>query len=587
MRFLLILILSIIYSNVGAFDASFYAQTQNIFPNKYDIYWKTTDTDIFLALVLKDHSSWVGFGFGEQTSGGMPGSDVVLLEWDNTTLKVSDRYTLGTYEPIIDTCDSNWILTSYETTNDVLYIELKRVLDTQDSQDRPVIQGGMRVIAAFGTTPTVQYHEANRLATVVTFIPSGVVAPPLEGNITTVSLRMNMVIPNVVTTYACHAFTVPHDTNTHIVEFRPYIQPGNEQLVHHFLLTICEYENVTGNLVHDYAGLNSQLCYQSPLGNIAGGCRSLAYGWAVGAGDYPLPAEAGFAVGPDPDSIHYVILETHYNNPTMMVGVNDRSGVDLILTDQLRQHEVGVFWMGDVFTSGKPIPAQTADYGVEGECLAKCTSYWDHEINVFASFLHMHSVGSAIYTVLTRHDNTSSEQMITNRIEFWDFGLQQYTPVNFVIRPGDSLNTVCQYNTLGSSTPVRFGPASSDEMCMDFLWYYPRLLSPSGNDFTFCGMIGEELQAYPNGSIDYVSDQQSSVCGTILDLPTILDDTGKTLLNPQYPLPNRADLDKRKFGITPVCNAPPPPTGEPSSSSSLTYTFAFMLIHMIIVFFHT
>jgi len=584
MTFLIILILSIIYSNAGAFDASFYDKTQTIFPDKYEIHWKTDDKDLFLALVVYNHSSWVGFGIGEQTSGGMAGSDVVLLEWEQDTLKVSDRFTLGTYEPIVDTC-SNWVLSSYETDDDVLYIELQRELDTKDTQDRPIITGEMRVIAAFGTTPKVEYHGVHRTPTVVTFIPSSFTVPPLEGNITTVSLRMNMLIPNEVTTYACHSFPLPHDVENHIVEFHPYIQPGNEHLVHHYLLHYCEYANATGNLVHDYAGPDSHVCYSSPMANIPGGCRSLVYGWAVGAGVYHTPEVAGFSVGPNPDSIHYVILETHYNNPLLLSGVVDQSGVDLKLTDKLRQHEVGVFIMGDVFTSGSPIPALTPDYSVEGECVSQCTSFWSHEVNVFASLLHMHSFGSAIYTVLTKRGENSTEQMTTNRIEFWDYGMQQYTPVDFVIHPGDSLNTVCHYNTMTSAKPVIFGPASSDEMCLDFLWYYPRLKSPSSFDFSVCGALGSQLQVYPNGSIDVVARKQSSLCATIMDLGTIIDGTGKTIQNPVFPLPNRADLDQRHFGKeSDVCT----PTGEPSSASCLTYTFVFMLIYTILVFlFHT
>lgn len=111
----------------------------------------------------------------------MAGSDIVLLEWNGAVLQQSDRHALGTYEPIVDSCPSNWLLSKYETTSNVLYIELKRELNTTDTQDRPVIPGEMRVIAAYGDTRKVSYHGANRHTTSVTFIPSNVTSPVLEG----------------------------------------------------------------------------------------------------------------------------------------------------------------------------------------------------------------------------------------------------------------------------------------------------------------------------------------------------------------------------------------------------------------------
>lgn len=58
------------------------------------------------------------------------------------------------------------------------------------------------------------------------------------------------------------------------------------------------------------------------------------------------------------------------------------------------------------------------------------------------------------------------------RTSFYDFGFQDPIARTFAIAPGDSLVTTCIYDT-GSDTTVVMGPSSQNEMCIDFLLYYP------------------------------------------------------------------------------------------------------------------
>jgi len=98
----------------------------------------------------------------------------------------------------------------------------------------------------------------------------------------------------------------------------------------------------------------------------------------------------------------------------------------------------------------------------------------------------------------------------TNRIDFWDFAFQQNTPVNYTIEPGDRISTHCVYNRGNKDVP--FAEASDDEMCIQYVFYYPKIQIPN------CGY-------WFNGTLN------STLCGTSLlpiSNPSILDPIGGT-----------------------------------------------------------
>ena len=103
----------------------------------------------------------------------MPGSDIVVAEIGNSvTLK--DRYAMDKITPLEDE-RNDWVLVASETQAGTTYIEMKRKLDTNDSQDRPFNLGtpddrdaNMAVIFAWGSG-TFFYHGGERIATRINF----------------------------------------------------------------------------------------------------------------------------------------------------------------------------------------------------------------------------------------------------------------------------------------------------------------------------------------------------------------------------------------------------------------------------------
>lgn len=112
----------------------------------------------------------------------------------------------------------------------------------------------------------------------------------------------------------------------------------------------------------------------------------------------------------------------------------------------------------------------------------------------------MHEIGSKALTTHWRGDQLVQE---ISRVEFWDFQfqvifilisfffltLQQQTePLkNVTIKSGDVLNLHCYYNSLLRTAPTVMSAASTDEMCLQMLYYYPALPNMPN-----CGFIRDE-----------------------------------------------------------------------------------------------
>jgi len=95
------------------------------------------------------------------------------------------------------------------------------------------------------------------------------------------------------------------------------------------------------------------------------------------------------------------------------------------------------------------------------------------EITVFTRFLHMHQVGVRMKTTQMR----AGEEVRQDYVDFYDFrqsgGFEpRSTADGFKVKKGDSFKVECWYETQAGD-PRRFGQGSADEMCIDFLYYYP------------------------------------------------------------------------------------------------------------------
>jgi len=318
------------------------------------------------------------------------------------------------------------------------------------------------------------------------------------------------------------------ENDKQIIAIEAVVDPRTKKYVHHFL--------VAGYITN---------------GTLMDG--TMMYGWGPGMAPLVLPPNAGFRVGPS-TNLTQLRMQTHFHNPNNET-FEDWSGIRVYYTSKLREYDASTLMLGDVFVTdiNGIIPQGSGYTHLEYECPSDCTSQWPNDITVFSSFLHMHETGSQFWSSHTSAGNKT----ITNRIDFWSFGFQQQTNVNYTIKRGDRINTHCVYHRQ-PDRQVIMGKGSTDEMCLETVAYYPKIPGVA------CGFYHHRTRG------------ESTMCGS---KPTF----GKNLINPE----NETDI-KGWFGsqnTSRQCqsNKDLVPSGNGMFSIPIMITLSSTLIIVVIV----
>ncbi|MBX3228156.1 MAG: peptidylglycine alpha-amidating monooxygenase [Labilithrix sp.] len=249
--------------------------------------------------------------------------------------------------------------------------------------------------------------------------------------------------------YVCWGVDVTADTPTHIVGFAPRID--NTTITHHVVM---------------YEAPSSYPSTPQPCDASAAVTWRMVLGWAPGISGVELPPEAGFPIAPA--GTHYVV-QMHYSNPQRLKGEKDSTKIE-VCTAPPRQHEADVLAFG---SQSFTIPAAPPPGGVfTRECSITVPSFFAG-IHLFAAMPHMHKIGHAMTTTLTRQGGAPID---LGTMTSYDFNAQRWLPIDAVTQSGDVIRTDCSWkNTTGA--PVKFGEKTADEMCYSFTMYYPRIAS--------------------------------------------------------------------------------------------------------------
>eukprot|EP01125_Pyxidicula_operculata_P005302 TRINITY_DN1906_c0_g2_i3.p1 TRINITY_DN1906_c0_g2~~TRINITY_DN1906_c0_g2_i3.p1 ORF type:complete len:480 (+),score=77.27 TRINITY_DN1906_c0_g2_i3:313-1752(+) len=471
----------------------------------------------------------------------MGGSDIVVFESSDPS-RVLDLYAVDESQPLEDNCH-NWKLGAYEQNSTHTFVEVSRKLDTNDLQDRPFVEGKMKVIVAFGDSESLSYHESKQVGT-VEFIPSSKSSGPLKQDPSTklFTIQHSIDIPSTTTGYMCNAVELPNDKPYHIIQVKFNVPDDVKDYIHHVVVHHCEYDDNPRNYIKNY--LNKSKTCTTAVGRSDVGCYGMVFGYISGNTFFTMPEGVGLRIGPGEYDIKYLVFEIHYNNDYKTSGLVDETSVDIYYTEQLRQYDAGIMFLGDTFGAEMPIPPMVESYHVESECPSYCTSKWPHPIHIITDLLHMHRHGDMAYSTVNRN-GTSIQQL--NRVEYFDIKYQSRTDMDVIINPGDSINTHCIFSNSGKK-PVPFSIQTDAEMCMEFISYYPKLYTKGG--YTTCSKYrASHIKSMNKTATKIGPNDMVTVCGSLENAYDSDWKKNQYRINPEVSTFDPRDT-KKQFGFT-------------------------------------
>jgi len=262
----------------------------------------------------------------------------------------------------------------------------------------------------------------------------------------------------------------------------------NRARIHHIILFSCDYNSS----FLDYVDKASE-CVIETL------CDHVLLVWAPGQDDLVLPKDVAFPM------TNYITLQIHYTNPEFVEGEMDSSGIRVWYNDVKPKYEAGIMQFGDGNILGPPLPHGNPAIHLEYSCPKECTNLFRHPLHIFGSRKHAHVRAWMSFSTVTSAATGITSSV--SRVEFFDYHLQQVTPVDVVLMPGDRLNTHCFFNTAADKEDITVGLATTQEMCLEFNYYYPKISSSSciyftdgmGSNDSWCGNM--DFAGVPNPNI--------------------------------------------------------------------------------------
>jgi hypothetical protein len=251
--------------------------------------------------------------------------------------------------------------------------------------------------------------------------------------------------------YTCYGFDVQGSmSKRQITSIIPKID--NDKIVHHILLLQASSSQPS---VPTKCGATPPLDWK------------LLYGWAPGAPPLVMPQEAGFPVDAGKTS-HYV-LQIHYSNLNHLAGETDGTGMELCSTDQLRPNDADVMAIGSVDFKIPAHTKTTLNCDMDLSSLPLVSGIFP--VHVLQTWPHMHLLGTALSSEVVHADG--SKESLGNSPNYSFYNQITY-PVDVTIQPTDHVMTSCTWQNT-SNQDVNFGESTTEEMCFNFLTYYPRI----------------------------------------------------------------------------------------------------------------
>lgn len=180
------------------------------------------------------------------------------------------------------------------------------------------------------------------------------------------------------------------------------------------------------------------------------------WGSNTGSHELTMPAGTAFVIAPETQYIIQLHLQNSGDEPMEI-----RGGVNLTYDRNIDALiPAGMFALGSFALE---IPPTTPDYKVPVNCAP------GKDMHVFGVLPHMHKLGTKIE--MTRTAGGGSPQPFY-KVDPWKFGEQPLDMLDATVTPTDTFDLTCSYNN-PTSTSVKYGESSDNEMCFFVLFYYP------------------------------------------------------------------------------------------------------------------
>ncbi|CAL8107981.1 unnamed protein product [Orchesella dallaii] len=430
-------------------------------------------------------------GFGISPTGSMAGADIFIagVNEDKTTYAFDMHGQPNQNGAPIPDAENNWQLLEATEDETKTHLKFSRLLNTCDDEDYPISNDTVRIIWSIGATDDLLQHATRGTKSLNLLMPNEEDFNPDEFQ--KWDFLSNLTMPKDDTTYWCTVHKAPELNETHhVIAFEAVLESQlAKDHTHHFILYKCitPEGSSADELFGEFVGQPGESCYLPseqqtlPTEHCLG---HFLFVWATGGRRMVFPEDVGY---PIPDKVgenSYYMLEIHYDNPKLLENQTFVTGGRLLYTDNLRKIEAGLLTVAHSTHVTLTIPPNQENYIVAGQCGSECTDWGipdENGIQVFNSLLHSHLSGQKIKL---RHFRGEEELPWFDFDDHYDFNFQQSKPLieTKQILKKDHLTVECTYNNKWNNGSIVVGGLSTrEEMCMAFLWYYPKL------DFETCG----------------------------------------------------------------------------------------------------
>ncbi|CAH0546080.1 unnamed protein product [Brassicogethes aeneus] len=435
-----------------------------------------SETVIFEIHIPSDYG-WFALGFSDR--GELFPADYCLLSQDlNGKFKLHD--TWANKDGVLHIDDKQDCVGFHiKKTKEIIKYTFKRKLDTCDLKDYIIEDGTTHVVWSRGKRPLYRVDGLN-----VSSEKSGDTGmvrvhllknPEVNANLPEHVKPLNILadkvkVPNEETTYWCRVIKLPDEYKKkhHIYQYESNIEESSQGLVHHMEVFHCETDAKRD------IPLYSGNCFGEDRPPETQVCKRVLAAWAMGAPPFIYPKEASLPIGGEKFN-QYLMLEIHYNNPELIKGKIDSSGITMYTSAILKDIDAGVIELGLEYTDKMAIPPGQESFPLFGYCTSACTamSLPSTGITIFGSQLHTHLTG---VKVLTRHfDAYGNELPELNRDNHYSTHYQEIRRLKRPVKvlPGHALITRCDYSTKHKTNVTLGGFQITDEMCVNYVHYYP------------------------------------------------------------------------------------------------------------------